>query len=202
MLMIVQELRSPGPEPSKPANSRPRPRSMMFQERLLHSILVNMERVTDKALILWTSDNIAELLTYLQFERFIGIVKSARIDGFILICVASDWDCLLRLRAYMQDAQIREINFVSQVLVAENYYKRYFKDDEENGEKLVRKLEKEININFAKVDSKDFEEEEQAEKNILEKSAQDKLAEDNDFFLAYSEMGKSTLKEEEGEVKF
>jgi hypothetical protein len=67
--------------------------------------------------------------------------------------VASDWDCLLRLRSYMQDSQIREINFVSQVLVAENYFCRYFEEEDISDRKVTQE---EIGIAIVKADSRDF----------------------------------------------
>lgn len=53
----------------------------------------------------------------------------------------------------MQDSQIREINFVSQVLVAENYFCRYFEEEDISDRKVTQE---EIGIAIVKADSRDF----------------------------------------------
>jgi hypothetical protein len=108
MIMIMQEIRGSDPFASHVSlpcqtNDRPRPRSMMIDERLLKTIQVCMGRVSDKELILWTTENVVELLNNLNFQKFVPTVQQCRIDGFILLCVASDWDCLFRLKKYMQN---------------------------------------------------------------------------------------------------
>lgn len=65
----------------------------------------------------------------MHFTQFVPTVQSCSIDGFILLCVAGDWDCLVRLKKYMPTQQIQEINFVSQVLLAENYFLRFYKEE-------------------------------------------------------------------------
>ena len=72
-----------------------------------------------------------ELLQAMNFHQFLPTVQSCRIDGITLLCVASDWDCLCRLKKYLPTSQIQEINFVSQVLLAENYFVRYFREEED-----------------------------------------------------------------------
>jgi|JI6StandDraft_1071083.scaffolds.fasta_scaffold109905_2 hypothetical protein len=112
MLMVVQEIRGTNPFAEHvlrdaQLGDRPRPRSMMIEERLLRAIQVTMERITDRPFILWTTEQLVELLQAMNFRRFVSTVQSCRIDGFILMCVASDWDCLCRLKKYLPAQQIQ-----------------------------------------------------------------------------------------------
>ena len=100
----------------------------MIHERLLSTIKRQMEKVNVKPLILWTTSDIIELLTLLRFDKFVGLVLNTHVDGFVLLCVASDWDCLLKLRKYMQDGSIQQLSQLSQIFIAESFYIRYYKE--------------------------------------------------------------------------
>lgn len=70
-----------------------------------------------------------ELLQAMNFNRFVKTVQQCRLDGFILLCIGSDWESLCRLKKYMPAQQIQEINFVARVMLASNYFVRYYKEE-------------------------------------------------------------------------